>query len=157
VEVAEFPAHAAPCISIAQTAAGGRALLAVGCNDASVSIWDVGSMAVVRTLTHPDRPVHDVSWSCDGRYLALESTQSGSLAQWSALDIAVLHADDGAFGPSRLHRCAAALAAHACAHMPPHAAHVRRPGDAAAMHGCGPDSCGMHAGLTLCPRARAWR
>lgn len=139
-DVADFQAHTAPCISIAQSAAGGRALLAVGCNDASVSVWDVEAMAVVRSITLPDRPVHDVSWSVDGRYLAFEGTLSGAHAHWSSLDIAVLDADAGVFGPMRFHRCASV---HACCAPPRRTCFLR--------HACLP--CALQAVHRTCLHA----
>ena len=73
----------------------------MGCNDASVSVWDMKTMAVVRTITEPDLPVRSVTWSNDGNYLAYEATVSGSIDkhQYSAVDIAVLDSQESIFGP----------------------------------------------------------
>ena len=48
-------------------------VLASGGGDALVSIWDLTSMACVRTLTRMDGPVRDLSVTRDGQYVAYAS------------------------------------------------------------------------------------
>lgn len=107
-DLADFRAHCAPCISITSTTHEGMPLLAVGCNDATVSVWDMESMSVLRTITEPDRPVRSVTWSNNGKYLAYDGTVSGaSFSQpWSTVNMAILDSSDGIFGPLTRHRYA---------------------------------------------------
>ena len=47
-----------------------NSVMASGGGDALVSIWDLSSVACVRTLTRMDGPIRDLSLSKDGQYVA---------------------------------------------------------------------------------------
>ncbi|KAF0987253.1 hypothetical protein HZS_2105 [Henneguya salminicola] len=59
------------------------ALLAVGCNDGRLVIWDIITRNIVRALSAHVRPITSISWSRYGDYLLVGS------ADWSALLISM--------------------------------------------------------------------
>ena len=80
VEVLSYPgwealhslvAHTAGCYCLDISRDG--ALLAVGSGDALVSLWDMDELCCVRTLARLDKPVRALSFSHDGRFVAVGS------------------------------------------------------------------------------------
>ena len=97
VEVLSYPgldalhslaAHTAGCYCLDTDPVSGT-LLAVGSGDALVSLWDLGDMCCIRTLSRLEKPVRALSFSHDGRFIA-----AGSQDQF--IDISLAHTGEQA-------------------------------------------------------------
>ena len=66
------------CVSLAVTCAFNRrgTLLAVGCNDGRIAIWDLLTRGIAKTMTAHVHPVSSLSFSRSGRTLASSSTDN---------------------------------------------------------------------------------
>jgi len=78
-------AHPANCICIEFDPTG--KYFAVGSADALVSLWDVNELACVRTFSYLEWPVRTISFSHDGKLIAMASED---------LCVSVAHVDTGA-------------------------------------------------------------
>ena len=67
-------AHPANCICIEFDPTG--KYFAVGSADALVSLWDVNELACVRTFSYLEWPVRTISFSHDGKLIAMASVSS---------------------------------------------------------------------------------
>lgn len=102
-DVAEHRGHVTPAISLAQATRGdGRHVVALGGNDGAATLWDTGSMAVVRPLHQSERPVRRVGLSGDGSMLAITGSREHK-GMNDGVDIAVFDPQD-IFAPPRIHR-----------------------------------------------------
>ncbi|XP_055332566.1 retinoblastoma-binding protein 5 homolog [Paramacrobiotus metropolitanus] len=74
------------CISIALTCAFNRqgTLLAVGCNDGRICIWDFTTRCIAKIITGHVHPVCSLSWSRNGQRIASCSTDS-KVCIWDTL------------------------------------------------------------------------
>jgi COMPASS component SWD1 len=74
------------CISLAVTCAFNRrgTLLAVGCNDGRVVVWDFLTRGIAKILSAHVHPVVSLNWSRDGRCLITASTDN-SVCVWEVL------------------------------------------------------------------------
>ena len=72
-------AHTANCICIEFDPTG--KYFAVGSADALVSLWDVNELACVRTFSYLEWPVRTISFSHDGKLIAMASVSTITLNQ----------------------------------------------------------------------------
>jgi hypothetical protein len=102
--------HIAPAASLAVS--HDEAIAATGGNDAIVTLWDIASMAPVKTLYAVDAPVTRVSISADCRFVAMTGGGTGT-AGAAMVDIGVLNPSD-MHAHSIVHRCAPRRLPSAC-------------------------------------------
>ncbi|RWS23091.1 retinoblastoma-binding protein 5-like protein [Leptotrombidium deliense] len=74
------------CVSLAVTCAFNRrgTLLAVGCNDGRIVIWDFLTRGIAKIITSHVHPVCTISWSRNGHLLASASTDN-TVCVWQVL------------------------------------------------------------------------
>lgn len=74
------------CISLAVTCSFNRrgTLLAVGCNDGRVVIWDFLTRGISKIISAHVHPVASLNWSRDGRSLLTASTDN-TVCVWDVL------------------------------------------------------------------------
>ncbi|ESO90027.1 hypothetical protein LOTGIDRAFT_145817, partial [Lottia gigantea] len=74
------------CVSIAITCAFNRhgTLLAVGCNDGRIVIWDFLTRGIAKVINAHVHPVCSISWSRDGHKL-LSAATDNTVSLWSVM------------------------------------------------------------------------